>query len=363
MDPPGARNPGTQRVKHEGDKQSSVRNSSDSWHVGWGVIYGATHEHRDGAHVFTGQELGRKLDAVSVERRNINYNTGGYVVGDEGIEFAGGKETLLHRIVKAHRDASLPTELATAYIEELLARGADVTLEDEANKTAAQLDAERCLSGWPYFPMLVPGDDADSVQKIGNPPPPRPFGTLPPPPSATGRKAPTDRFVDAFGDFLDHLELQLEELQRMEQQATADALGKFLCRRQAQDMHRPTMSEAPAAAGLDLSRRPSQVVRFRETEEAAAQSAARSPPEHAGPMSSPPRPSPNDERRASAVADDDATAPPPHDVDRSGNSFTISVLDDGASDEIVVKLADREIALAHKRSMHAAVVGLDDCSC
>ena len=68
-------------------------------------------------------------------------------MGANGIEFAGAKETLLHRVVKAHRDAGLPTELAAAYIEELLARGADVTLEDDSNKTAAQLDAERSLFG------------------------------------------------------------------------------------------------------------------------------------------------------------------------------------------------------------------------
>lgn len=70
-----------------------------------------------------------------------------YVAGANGIEFTGVKETLLHRVVKAHRDAGLPTGLAAAYIEELLARGADVTLEDDSNKTAAQLDAERSLFG------------------------------------------------------------------------------------------------------------------------------------------------------------------------------------------------------------------------
>jgi hypothetical protein len=57
--------------RYSGDKQSGARNSGDSWHVGCDVIYSGT---------LTGPELGRRLDAVAVERRNINYNTGGYEV-------------------------------------------------------------------------------------------------------------------------------------------------------------------------------------------------------------------------------------------------------------------------------------------
>ena len=72
--PSGAARTPAQRVKrYSGDKQSGAwnKNSGDSWHVGCDVIYGST---------LTGPELGRRLDAVAVERRNINYNTGGYEV-------------------------------------------------------------------------------------------------------------------------------------------------------------------------------------------------------------------------------------------------------------------------------------------
>lgn len=99
------------------------------------------------------------------------------------------------------------------------------------------------------------------------------------------------------------------------------------------------------AAAPKPTRRPSQVA-LSEIEEVAQSSApppALSPLElaRAGPMSTPPRPSPDDER-ASAVADDDAAEPAAGSehkqyVDRSGNSFALSVLpDDGSADAIVV---------------------------
>ena len=390
MDPPGAVTPGAHRVKREGGKQQSgARNSSDSWRVGWDVIHGVTHEHHDGKHFSTGQELGRKLDAVPAERRNINYDTGGYVIGANGVEFAGAKETLLHRVVKAHRDAGLPTELATAYIKELLARGADVRLGDEVNKTAAQLDVERSLFGWPYFPMLVPGANAEAVQKVCDPQP-----------SATGRKAPTDRFVETFGDFLDHLELHLEELQRMEQQATRDPLEMY---RQAQDTHgaAPAAAELvtvvipPGPAGLLLGVHDdgvrSRVVKIATTSALAGlvlegdvvqtldgSDVSRLLPAQitklvvskmhqqrllvierpggdGGVKLNAPSPSSvrddaaaeagaGDDKRASAIVDNDAAAPlrpatdgdHEHYVDRSGNGFAISDHDDGTSGEIIV---------------------------
>ena len=224
----------------------AARDSGDSWYAGWDVICGSTHDHREGAQFYMGKELGRKLDAVSVERRNINYNTGGYVAGNDGIEFTGVKETLLHRVVKAHRDAGLPTELATTYIEELMARGADITLKDEASKTAAELDAERSLCGWGYFPMLVPDADDDSAVEKVLQSLPIPLCAAFPPPSVTGRKAPTDRFVETVGEVLDYVELQLEEVQRMEEQATRDALEMH---RQARDMHNDMHRQIGEAGG------------------------------------------------------------------------------------------------------------------
>jgi hypothetical protein len=96
-----------------------------------------------------------------------------------------------------------------------------------------------------------------------------------------------------------------------------------------------------------------------------------------------------DDTRASAIADNDAAAPPPpaadgdheHYVDRSGNSFTLSDHDDGASGEIIVLeygtnsgveqpeehhfylCIPPEFPDLDREITHAAVIDLNNCSC